>query len=181
MKKIILSAFLALVAFFFGYSQMNLTLSDSLGPLPNDTTIIRQGLPSAGEIDSYIFVTNHSSSPMQVKVKKVELSLVGGTMNYFCWGLCYSNTIYISPNPVLIPAGVTDNSDFSGHYEPISTVGASTLRYVFFDENNTSDTACVNVLYDTYPEGIDNSILKENTSISVYPNPAIKLQVSYIR
>lgn len=150
---------------------MYLTLSDSLGALPNDTTIIKGGLPSVGEIITYLFVTNHSASTMHVKVKKVEVSLVDGSLNYFCWGLCYASNVYVSPYAVDIPSGATDNTSFSGHYSPNTTVGASTIRYVFFDQDTPTDTVCVNVYYDTFPAGIDNTI-KNNSKINAFPNPA---------
>lgn len=172
MKKLILSVCLMGITFFCGYSQMYLTLSDSLGALPNNSSFNRQGLPSAGEIISYIFVKNNSASTMHVKVKKVEISLIDSSLNYFCWGLCYANTIYVSPYPVDIPAGATDTTSFSGHYSPHGTVGASIIRYVFFDQDNPSDTVCTNVHYDTYPLGIDNTSPKNNTAISAYPNPS---------
>ncbi len=109
---------------------------------------------------------------MHVKVKKVERSLINGTLNYFCWGLCYATTVYVSPDPVNIPAGTTNNTDFSGHYSPLDSIGFSIIRYVFFDQNNPADTVCVNVQYDTRQLGIDNTLLKNKNSISAYPNPA---------
>ena len=109
---------------------------------------------------------------MHVKVKKVERSLIHGTLNYFCWGLCYGYTTYISPDSVNIRAGATNTTDFSGHYAPHDSIGFSTIRYVFFDQDHPTDTVCVNVQYDTRPLGIDNTLLKHNNNISAYPNPA---------
>lgn len=173
MKKIILSLCLAGITFFCGYSQMNLTLSDSLGALPNDTTIVRTGVPTPhGEIESFIFVKNNSANTMSVKVKKVELSLIRGTLNYFCWGLCYQNTVYVSPDSVNIRSGETNKLDFSGHYTCQDSIGVSTIRYVFFDKDHPSDTACVNIQYDARPLGIGNLLSGNNNSITAYPNPA---------
>lgn len=172
MKKIILSLCLAYLTFFYGYSQMNLTLSDSLGALPNDTTIVRTGSDTLAEIDSYIFVKNNSANTIHVKVKKVELSLIHGTLNYFCWGLCYQNNVYVSRDSIDIRSGTTNKTDFSGHYSPLDSVGVSIIRYVFFDQNILADTVCVNVKYDTRLLGIDNTLPKNSNNISVYPNPA---------
>jgi len=173
MKKIILSLCLAGITFFCGYSQMNLTLSDSLGALPNDTTIVRYGAPTPhGEIESFIFVKNNSANTISVKVKKVELSLIHGTLNYFCWGLCYQNTVYVSIDSIDIRAGAINKTDFSGHYACQDSIGFSIIRYVFFDQDHPTDTACVNVKYDARTLGIDNTLLKNNNSIISYPNPA---------
>jgi len=173
MKKIILSLCLAGITFFCGYSQMNLTLSDSLGALPNDTTIVRTGVPTPqGEIESFIFVKNNSAGTMSVKVRKVELSLIRGTLNYFCWGLCYQNTVYVSLDSINIRSGETNKLDFSGHYTCQDSIGVSTIRYVFFDKDHLSDTVCVNVQYDVRLLGIDNILTRNNSTITAYPNPA---------
>ena len=66
----------------------------------------------------------------------------------------------------------TNTLDFSGHYACQDSVGVSTVRYVFFDQDNTSDSVCVNVKYDTRPLGIDNTLNKNNYTLNAYPNPA---------
>ena len=109
---------------------------------------------------------------MHVRSKKVELSVIPGTLNYFCWGLCYSASVFVSLDSIDIRAGATDKSDFSGHYACQDTIGFALIRYVFYDQDHPSDTVCVNVKYDTRPLGIDNNLLKNNTKISAYPNPA---------
>jgi hypothetical protein len=171
MKKLLLIAWLTGIAAFYGYSQMSLSLSDSTGSVRNDSTIIRSGLPSDLEITSYIFIKNNKAADIQVKCKKVEMSLIQGTANYFCWGLCYGSNVYISPNPVTIAAGINNTLDFSGHYSPHDSIGESIIRYVFFDMNNPSDTVCFNVKYVTVHVGVnDISAVKENT-VRLYPNP----------
>jgi hypothetical protein len=176
MKKIILSLYLVGIAFFYGYSQMSLTLSDSLGSLPNDTTIVKTGIVKTGdtlaELISFFFVKNNSTNLIHVKVKKVELSLLHGTEVYFCWGACYASFVFISPTPVDIAKGVTDSSSFSGHYRPHVTMGISTIRYVFFDQDNPVDSVCVNVKYDAQPLGIENNLPKGTSIVNACPNPA---------
>jgi hypothetical protein len=93
-----------------------------------------------------------------------------GTSNVFCWGLCYSPEVFVSPDSILVDAGTTNTADFSGHYIPTGVLGISTIRYVFFDINNLSDTVCVNINFSTYPESINEL---SNVSLSnAYPNPA---------
>lgn len=172
MKKYLLLLCLTGIAALYTYSQ-SLQLADSTGPIANNTTIIKYGLPSADpnyEIVSHVFVKNTTSDSISVKVKKVEISALHGTLNVFCWGLCFSPEIFVSPDPIVIHAGKTDSTNFSGHYNPIGILGISTIRYVFFDENNPSDTVCVNVDFDTYPESIND--LSNFTLSDAYPNPA---------
>jgi hypothetical protein len=169
MKKYLLLLCLTGIASLYTYSQ-SLQLSDSAGAIANNATILKFGSPSAEEIVSYVFVKNTTSNPMAVKVKKVEVMALHGTSNVFCWGLCYSPEVFVSPDSIVIGAGVTNTADFSGHYIPTEVVGISTIRYVFFDINNPSDTVCVNINFSTYPQGINTL---SNISLSnAYPNPA---------
>ena len=169
MKKYVLFLCFAAVTSLFAYSQ-SLTLSDSDGPIANNSTKLVYGLPSADEILSHVFVTNTTANTVRVKVKKVEIVVLDGTMNLLCWGLCFDPTVYVSPDPIEIGAGITNNSDFSGHYIPGGIIGISTIRYVFFNDANPSDSVCFNVDYDTYPQGISKQ--SDITSTNAYPNPA---------
>jgi hypothetical protein len=168
MKKYLLLFCLTVIAALFTFSQ-SFQLSDSTGPLANNATVVKYGLPSADEIISYVFIKNTTASPIAVKVKKVELMALHGTMNLYCWGLCYTPEIFVSPDSIVIDPGMTNTTDFSGHYLPNGMVGISTIRYVFFDINNPSDTVCVNIDFSTYPQGIKD--LRGVSLSSAYPNP----------
>ncbi len=172
MKKYLLLFCLTCIAALFTYSQ-SLQLSDSTGPIANNSTILKYGLPSADpfyEVVSHVFIKNATNDSISVKVKKVELTALHGTSNVFCWGSCFIPEVFISPNPIVIHAGVTDSLNFSGHYTPNGVIGISTIRYVFFDANNPSDTVCVNIDFDTYPQSIKD--LSNVTLSDAYPNPA---------
>jgi len=170
MKKTILLIVFAFASCYYGISQ-SLTLADSTGPLANMATVVRHGHPLDDEIVSYIFCHNTTSSPIDVLVKKVEISLIPGTMNTFCWGLCFPPSIYISPDPKTINGNATDSINFSGHYNPTGFTGGSTIRYVFFNRANPLDSVCVNVTYEAWEVGIDDQNAKSTLS-GAYPNPA---------
>lgn len=170
MKKIVLFVFLAMTTFYYGYSQ-SLTLADSTGPLANNANVNRQGHVNDDEIVSHIFVSNTTNSPIDVLVKKVEISLVSGSMNTFCWGLCFAPNVYISPDPITVNALTTDSVNFSGHYNPFTFTGASVIRYVFYVQSNPNDSVCINVTYDALYVGINNQTAK-NILSGAYPNPA---------
>ena len=155
MKKTLLFIYLLGIAAFYGYSQ-SFTLSDSTGAVANNSTVVFNGLPTDDLVSSYVFVTNISSTAKDVRVKKVEIDLVEGSANTFCWGLCYSPNVYVSEDTQNIQPGGTNYSDFVGDYMPQSYPGVSTIRYVFFDDHNPSDTVCFNVEYRTYPLGIED-------------------------
>jgi len=170
MKKVILFVFFVLSTFYYGYSQ-SLTLADSTGPLTNNANVTRLGHSDGIDILSYFFVHNTTSATVAVKVKKVEISLIAGSVNTFCWaGLCYGPNTYVSPDPEYIDAHATDSVNFSGHYATTFS-GASIIRYVFFIESNPSDSVCVNVTYNAYPVGISNQTARTILS-GAFPNPA---------
>ena len=170
MKKIVLFVFLVIQTCLNVFSQ-SLTLADSTGPLANNANISRQGYVTEDEILSFVFVTNTSNSPIDVLVKKVEISLIPGSVNTFCWGVCFAPSVYVSPTPLTLNALQTDSTNFSGHYSPFGFGGASVIRYVFFDQANPNDSVCVNVRYDAFYVGINNQTNKDILS-GAYPNPA---------
>ena len=169
MKKFFLFVYFASIAAFLGYSQSLKLYDTDHNPLPNNTTIVSYGAPSADEIVTYAYVKNNSSSAIPVKVKKVERKVLPTTYNVFCWGLCFAPSVYVSPDPLIIEAGATDTTNFSGHYTPNGEVGISTIRYVFFNDNNVNDSVCFNVDYSTFAEGIKDFA---QNSVKIYPNPA---------
>jgi hypothetical protein len=169
MKKNLLLLLMIAVTGLTAYTQ-SLSLADSTGPLANNATISRQGHVSDDEIVSFVFVRNNSAQAINVVVKKVEITILPGTLNSFCWGLCFPPNIFVSP-PKSIGPLTTDSSDFSGHYNPLGVLGASVVRYVFYDEANPSDSACVNVSFHAVPVGIHNLASKSLLG-SAYPNPA---------
>jgi hypothetical protein len=171
MKKLLLTLYFLSIAVFFGYSQ-SLSLSDSSGQVPNNSTITRSGVPTDAEIVVFLNVTNNSNKTISVKAKKVEISLLSPSYITFCWaGGCYPPTTFVSPNGTSMAAGAT-NTEFSGHYTPESVSGLATVRYVFFDEANPTDSVCVNVNYTAYPLGIVEPAEGTVTLSNPYPNPA---------
>ena len=169
MKKFFLFFFLGFVAAIVVNSQ-SLQLADSTGPISNNADIFKHGSADAEEIVSHIFVKNSTGNAISVLVKKVELVTLGNTMNALCWGVCFPPDIYVATDPIEIGAGLTDSLNFSGHYYPQGVSGITTIRYVFFDERNPSDSVCVNVSYSTFPLAvIDPASVAD---VVAYPNPA---------
>ncbi|MCD4729742.1 MAG: T9SS type A sorting domain-containing protein [Bacteroidales bacterium] len=169
-KLLILTAIV--MAALFTYAQ-SLSLSHDGTTLEPNEEITMQGPASNTEMVIEFDVTNNGSSGMSVLVKKVENYLVDSTENTFCWaGLCYPPFVYVSPNAVTIAAGVTHENDFSGHYNPKSHPGESSISYVFFDENNEDDSVMVTVIYTALETGIDDKFNTNYSFSQPYPNPA---------
>ncbi len=173
MKKHYIS--LLLIAVFASFSttllSQNLTLSHSGGAIANGGAIAVHGYVDANEIAANVYITNNSVDTLQLKCRKYVIDTVTGTLNSFCFGLCFGSTTYVSPNPVAFPGGVVDMTSFVGDYYPQGISGTTSIRYLIFNVNNPNDTATFIVNYTAEPVSV-----KENAasliSIAAYPNPA---------
>lgn len=172
MKKFVLlfSTVVLLSAVVFAQS---LSLSDTNGvSVANNTTINIQQPPTSEAIASCIWVINNSAIAVDVKVKKVEISLTDGHYNTFCWDVCYPPNIYESIGTVRIGIGETFKL-FTGDLTPNGIVGTDLIRYVFFVDGNTTDSVCYNVNFFASTQGINDPVKKHAELSNAYPNPAI--------
>jgi hypothetical protein len=170
MKILLLIPALLLFVSFSIYSQ-SLSLSDSQGLIPNNSTVTPHGTATEDEIVAYAFVTNNSAVAIPVMVKKVEVHITNGTTNTFCWGLCYPPNIYISEEAITIAPGSTNTTDFSGHLAPNGISGYDIIRYVFYNENDAADSVCMNVHFAHFPVAV-KSLTTTPVLSSAFPNPA---------
>ncbi|MFC2101638.1 T9SS type A sorting domain-containing protein [Bacteroidota bacterium] len=169
MKKLVLLISLLTIAGFLGYSQ-SLSLIYDGNAIPNDGQVVYTGEPSSSLIVAYMGVTNNSGATLSVMCKKVEIFLVAGSQNTFCWDNCYPPNVYVSLGSNEITPGET-NTLFTGDYEPLGNAGQSIIRYVYYDVNNPNDSVCFQALFNAYPLGLEDRA--EAASLSAaYPNPA---------
>lgn len=172
-KTILLISFAALVVSAL-YSQ-SFTLSNPNGPVPHNSAVGVVYPPSVEEMKAYIFVTNVSSTPKALLVKKEEIFLIPDTYNSFCWNdLCYPPFVYVAENPIVLAPGTTTSAvEFYGTYAPENNPGTSQIRYTFYDADNTNDSVSVVVHYIASAVGIEKPPFTQKVKISKpYPNPA---------
>ncbi len=168
-KKILTFVIVWVLSANYIFAQ-NLSLTDTLAnDITNDTLLIITGTDET--LVSNVIITNNSSGTIQVKVKKIEDYIVLGSTNLFCWGQCFSPSTYVSPNPINIIAGETNENDFYGDYIPNGNQGTSIITYVFFDANSPEDSAFVTVLYQVNFDNIFYSDINA-VNFNIYPNPA---------
>jgi hypothetical protein len=118
-----------------------------------------------------LHVKNISSATINVKLKKIENSLVAGSENAFCYaGQCYSPATMVSLNYSEIPANTIDTT-FVADYNANGGSGTSNIRYVFFNTANPSDTVSVIVRYNS-AVGINNISASDVFFSDIYPNPS---------
>ncbi|MFW6019940.1 MAG: T9SS type A sorting domain-containing protein [Bacteroidales bacterium] len=170
MKRIILFLSFLFLTVSFATAQ-SLSLSHNENTINNgDEVTVYGDTTSTNTIYSYIDVTNNTGNDVDVLVKKVELSLVSGAENTFCWGVCYTPSTYVSPDAVTIDAGST-TSDFYGEYMPKGNLGESEIMYVFYPENDENDSTAVIVNYNATPVSVEENNFNPDLG-DAYPNPA---------
>lgn len=165
----------SIISFFFfittiSFSQ-NLALFDDQGIVPNGESINVFGMVNDSTIISYISVINQSASVISVKVIRHPINIVPGTINYYCWGQCYTADTDTSEQTIHIAANDT-SYDFSGEYQPQMRAGTSVIRYLFYNINNASDTISFTAHYVVEPLEINSPVNNKFEISNAYPNPA---------
>ena len=124
-----------------------------------------------------IAVVNSSGNVIKTRCQRNVISSVAGSENSFCWGSgCYGATTNVSPlnSSPDIAGGTTDNS-FVGDYKPKNNAGATTVKYLFYDNTNSNDSVSVTVIYDVTATGVNELTKAGGTISNAYPNPANSL------
>lgn len=180
MKKILLSLFC--LTFFTGVFAQSLSLQDTNGVAINSGSVYYiWGEPTADIIQARINVKNETANALQVKVKKVINAgdTLAGTMNYFCWGLCYGPDTYESPFPQTLEGGAVSDQ-FYGDYSPVQVLGLSKITYVFFNVDDRNDSVYVEVQFNASPASVGENLANLVKFSDAYPNPAVnRVNVDY--
>ena len=170
MKKIVLLVNVLIFSSIGLFSQ-SISLSNADGPIANNQVIWVSGdanIPLA----AYIYVTNNTSSDLEVLVRKEEILIIPGSTNYFCWLQCYPSSVFVSPDPLVIPANSTNTTNFSGDYDAGGIFGISRIRYTFFKNHLNSDSATVTVWFNAGYVGLGEQLPYGISFSPAYPNPA---------
>ena len=115
---------------------------------------------------------NLTSNDLDVIIKKEVIEDLEGATNYFCWGLCYSPDVFVSPNPVTVAANsVTDEGALSFHTMFDEGVfGKVMVKYYAYDERHPEDAVTINVVFHKSGEGVNEASTLHFGQ--PYPNPA---------
>lgn len=124
-------------------------------------------------VDWEIF--NATDQTIDFGCKRIGIQETAGHTSQFCWGIICSpygtgnNTS--SEVVTLAPGGSTDS--FYAHMRPNGTAGQTTIRYCWFDHNNTSNEFCYDVNYCIDAECIVGVKEKATDALisNISPNP----------
>jgi len=167
MKKLVLFTLASLI-YIGGFSQ-SLSLIDPVNVVTG--TLVEIG---NGELAADWSVQNISETTIAVRARRNVIEEVTGSANYFCWGVCFGETVNVSPtsvNQTMAPGDI--NNTFYAHYRPNGNAGQTIIEYCFFDANNPSDQICQTVNFCVDAEcivGVEETA-SAGTFTNIYPNP----------
>ncbi len=133
-----------------------------------------QTLPLAAHFD----IVNTGNQALTLGLERQVLSEVPGSENNFCFGVgCYPPSVSISPQPITLAAGATDNT-FIGDYTANGNAGITRIRYAIYDVNGAgvpADTAYVTVTFDASQRvtGLAADLAASTLLSAPMPNPAV--------
>ena len=181
MKKIILFA-CALIGATASQAQGSIQFLDrNDNNIDYSGTTVQVGVHAASESDIHkdFDIKNNSGATLSVSMKRYELTVDAGTINYFCFVSCtQENTAGVLPYTVdgssSISAGANSIFYLAAHHKPEGIVNSSSnnskYMYVAYDDNNPSDSSWVIVHFNVATVGVEeNNIGSLNNA---YPNPA---------
>ena len=128
-----------------------------------------------GEYIQHMQLRNLTSNDLNVIVEKEIIEDLEGEINLFCWGNCFGPDVYVSPNPVMVPANsVTEENALSFHVIfDESLYGKVQMKYSAYDEDHPNDRVTINVVFIKSGVGV-----RETAAVrfgQAYPNPASSL------
>jgi len=177
MKIFLHTAVLFLFSVFALQAQLVVKDIDE-GVISNDTITIH-GTPDQDFLKVIMHLSNTGETNLHIAVRKVEVSIVEGMSNNFCWNsFCYSNNVYdigdINADPIVLePGNTTTDDDFYTELWPDGKEGLSTVIYEFYDVNDVFETVSVTVNFKvSTATSIFSRQISKNSLGEASPNPA---------
>ena len=126
-----------------------------------------------GEFIQHMQIRNLTGEDLNVLIEKEIMEDLEGTSNFFCWGMCFSSQVFVSPNALPIMGNSLNTDDLSFHvmYEE-NVFGYVVMKYYAYDERHPEERASVIVKFHKSGEGVDS---RPTTMSHAYPNPASSL------
>jgi|GEM_PF-168148 hypothetical protein len=155
-KKLLFNVFAFIILSATATGQTLQFITEDEGVLEDGQVITVTGSPDEGLISAYIDVKNTGSEALDLKVRRQVHETVEGSVNMFCWGVCYAASVDTALQSITLGSGEV-SSDFYGDYVPGGAVGVTKISYFVYDINNTENEVEVEVHYNT--QTIHNSTL----------------------
>ncbi len=176
MKKI-LTLFLLLFTFYVG--AQNITISYNEENVTNQEITVN-GLSSSEYIKVVLNLTNNSSQAISVKVKRIMITDLAGSINQFCLSDCYDPAVSESLVAFSIaPGQTTGRDDFYVQFFPEGNTGTAKIKYDVFNANNPEEVVSVTVNFVITVTGVNTLYSNASLSVSGLVNQQGTLRVGY--
>lgn len=174
MKKILLIFITYLLFALPGRAQV-LILDSEMQDI-TDQTITVNGTPDDSYFKVNIFLSNTGEESVDIFVSKIEVDIVEGAFNTFCWlGSCFTPDVFDVEDPLILGGDqISRDTDFYTEFLTGGIEGVSEVKYEFYSQSESFDTVSVTILFNiettTSLSGFDPG---KNFHISdPQPNPA---------
>ena len=173
MKRSTLFTLIAFVSFASYAQNFKITTADD-EDVTNGVLVIAGTDPI---MEESLYLENLAPDSVDVMLKRYEINVISNTLNYFCWGDCFE-PIGVGVQPAwyaLQPIRLGQNQvEQSGHayYMHENNPGTSTFLYVFYDENDPTDSAWVEVQFEAPAYVGVNELTSADVRMNANPNPA---------
>lgn len=162
-----------------------ITLRDHHGDVVNGGTVTYTGNADEIIMEVHLETTLNGGDDRIVNVKRYERGVQAGTMNYFCWGVCYdaqeagARPVWASlPVHALEMTPGEPLTNFGGYHMPMGLEGTNTYRYVWFDVANPNDSVWADIVFQSNAVGISEAAGAVR-SMNVFPNPSLGQNVEF--
>lgn len=147
-------------------SAQNLTVTTHDGEVVENGSTFEASELVYGEITIAFNFVNNTSDPLRITCTREEISVVEGSMNYFCWGSCLSPDLSEFTHDL---APGADN-EFSAHYMPLDMDGTTSVKYVFTNAATSEEEFVIYINFTSYISVVDN--FSTEVFSNAYPSPA---------
>ena len=126
-----------------------------------------------GEFLQDMQIRNLTDQDLNVLVEKEVMDNLEGSTNFFCWGMCFSPDIIVSPRSVALAANsVSEEGALSFHATFEEAVfGKVQVKYYAYDERHPDEKVSIVVVFHKSGVGIDENEVRYAFG-KAYPNPA---------
>lgn len=166
-----------IIAFGSGLLAQNNSItffSNKTDSIINGTNYIIVGDAAVKDVKEDFGCVMSIQDSMLVAVKRIEISTIPNTFDYYCWYLCYGPVASGS-----LPIWKADDSlwlykndtiySFTSYLQPEMNLGQAEYQYVFYPADNPSDSVHFNITFDIATVGVEKY---SKSNIKLYPNPA---------
>lgn len=137
--------------------------------VPNGGTITFSCIKS-GIIDEYLGVKNNTTANICIAMcKSYAVKSPKPFVDEFCWDRCYPQQITKSDGCLPFKPGMEDNLHFHLAYTPKGESGETVIKYTFWTDGTSGDSAFIVVHFVSSTTGINNEANPPIASVS--PNP----------